>query len=618
MRLHVLFVLPGAFLILLEVNVLNGYTVVDYTGIVALVFKYYHSKCIILLYSPTNVYIDGSFQSMWVLLQLQKFLSGLEGGFQVLSVRIQSYNHEISEFQCRNKTPPLGVVLTSDATTQRELMRLSQSRTMSQPAWLLFLNGNTSLEYFFYDINIPFDCKFLVAQPQENRIFLTEVYRIAEGMSLMTHSYGSWESNNGTIWATTKLYERRNNLHGVGMKGVSLHNPPVTILRKSKDGIVTVDGFFGSVWSMLESRLNFSTSFRRATAYGTLVNGSWNGMIKMLRTQEVDVALSEFTMTKERLGAVEFTFPLIFTRYYVFIQQLSHDVLSWDDFLQPFSTGLWLTVCASVLVLAFLLSTLHNLGRRCGNAEADGPSRYSLYDSLHCVFGIFCQQGHDFTPNSGSCRLVYLTAYLIAVILLSAYSAALVSFLTKKSVAMPFKDLQGLLKDGSYKLGVMENSAEYRLFENSVNVHMHEVFKKLIQNEPNLPSSAEEGVRRICLGKYAFMTTVYAVSWQHAACRVMALPSESFPASLTFALIKNSPYKGIIDYNLHDLRDKGVLKRLRVQWWKPQLPKLKSPWYTVDFYSITPILVVLAAGVIMAGILLVLERKWHHQHKLQH
>lgn len=57
MRVHVLFVLPGAFLILLEVNVLNGYTVVDYTGIVALVFKYYHSKCIILLYSPTNVYI---------------------------------------------------------------------------------------------------------------------------------------------------------------------------------------------------------------------------------------------------------------------------------------------------------------------------------------------------------------------------------------------------------------------------------------------------------------------------------------------------------------------------------------------------------------------------------
>jgi hypothetical protein len=73
--------------------------------------------------------------------------------------------------------------------------------------------------------------------------------------------------------------------------------------------------------------------------------------------------------------------------------------------------------------------------------------------------------GHDFTPKSSSCRLVYLTAYLTAVILLSAYSAALISFLTKKSIALPFRNLQGLLKDGTYKLGVRENSAEYRMFE---------------------------------------------------------------------------------------------------------------------------------------------------------
>lgn len=87
------------------------------------------------------------------------------------------------------------------------------------------------------------------------------------------------------------------------------------------------------------------------------------------------------------------------SRYYVFIRKLSHDDFTWDDFLQPFSTGLWLTVCISVLVLSFLLSALHNLGRRYGNAEADGPSRFSLYDSLHCVFGIFCQQGKRVAPN---------------------------------------------------------------------------------------------------------------------------------------------------------------------------------------------------------------------------
>jgi hypothetical protein len=82
-----------------------------------------------------------------------------------------------------------------------------------------------------------------------------------------------------------------------------------------------------------------------------------------------------------------------------------------------------------------------------------------------------------------------------------------------------------------------------------------------------------------------------------------------------WCLFLPSKFLPLFCYSLHNMRDKGVLKRLRLQWWKPQLPKLKSPWCTVDLYSITPILVVLAAGVIMAGILVVLERKWH-QHQL--
>ncbi|XP_023708697.1 glutamate receptor ionotropic, delta-2 isoform X2 [Cryptotermes secundus] len=563
------------------------------------------------MYTAAVTILYPELQDSRMLLHLQKFLSGL----QVMSVHIQAYSQEEKEFRCHNGTPPLCVLLASNPTTKHELTRLSQSRNMSRLSWLLFLDDTTSLEHFFYGINIPFDCNFLVAQPRENRIHLTEVYRVAEGMSLLKYSYAVWNPDRGARRTTTKLYERRNNLHGVHMKGAAIEDPPITILKET-DEIVTVDGFFGQVWALLERRLNFTTSFKRAAAYGKLVNGSWNGLVKMLRTHEVDVGLSEFTMTQERLGAVDFTFPLIITRYNVLIQQLLHEVLSWDDFLKPFSTGLWLMVGISVLVLSFMLSAFHNLGRHYGNAEADDPSRYGLYDSLCCVFSIFCQQGQDFTPKSISCRLVFLTAYLTAVILLSAYSAALISFLTKQSVVMPFRDLQGLLKDGTYRLGIMPDSAEYEMFENSASGYMHELFTKLIQHESSLLNTAEEGIKQVCLDKYAFVTTLHLITWHPVPCDVMALPDESFPVSMAIALSKNNPYKRIIDYNLHNLRDNGILKRLRLQWWKPQLPQLKSPWFTVDFYSVTPILVLMAAGVIIAGIFLVLERKWHQcQHK---
>jgi hypothetical protein len=42
----------------------------------------------------------------------------------------------------------------------------------SRAIWLLFLDTSTSLEQFFTDINIPFDCQFLVAQPQTDHVVM--------------------------------------------------------------------------------------------------------------------------------------------------------------------------------------------------------------------------------------------------------------------------------------------------------------------------------------------------------------------------------------------------------------------------------------------------------------
>jgi hypothetical protein len=66
--------------------------------------------------------------------------------------------------------------------------------------------------------------------------------------------------------------------------------------------------------------------------------------------------------------------------------------------------------------------------------------------------------GHDMTPRSTSCRLVYITAYFTALVLLAAYSAALISSLTVYRSNLPFQDLEGILMDRTYKLGVLDKS----------------------------------------------------------------------------------------------------------------------------------------------------------------
>ena len=90
--------------------------------------------------------------------------------------------------------------------------------------WLLFLDTNTSLEQFFTDINIPFNCQFLVAQPHSDHVVvLTEVYRVSPTLPLQTYRFGNWTAGGGLIWPSEGLYRRRNNLKRLTIHGTHLN-----------------------------------------------------------------------------------------------------------------------------------------------------------------------------------------------------------------------------------------------------------------------------------------------------------------------------------------------------------------------------------------------------------
>jgi hypothetical protein len=67
--------------------------------------------------------------------------------------------------------------------------------------------------------------------------------------------------------------------------------------------------------------------------------------------------------------------------------------------------------------------------------------------------------------------VVYLTSYLVGYVLVAAYSAALVSFLAVQRDELPFTSFEGLLEDGTYKLGVTKG-AEVSYFSVSSSAYM--------------------------------------------------------------------------------------------------------------------------------------------------
>ena len=94
----------------------------------------------------------------------------------------------------------------------------------SRAIWLLFLDTNKSLKQFFTDINIPFDCQFLVAQPQTDHVVvLTEVYRVSPTLPLQTYSFGNWTAGGGLTWSSHGLYMRRKTLNGFTIQATHLN-----------------------------------------------------------------------------------------------------------------------------------------------------------------------------------------------------------------------------------------------------------------------------------------------------------------------------------------------------------------------------------------------------------
>lgn len=67
-------------------------------------------------------------------------------------------------------------------------------------------------------------------------------------------------------------------------------------------------------------------------------------------------------------------------------------------------------------------------------------------------------------------RMVHFVIHLTAVVILAAYSAALISFLTVNTFVMPFTTMTGLLEDKTYRLGIVGDSADFGFFQVSHNL----------------------------------------------------------------------------------------------------------------------------------------------------
>lgn len=108
---------------------------------------------------------------------------------------------------------------------------------MSYPTWLVFFDNETNLEDFFFNVYVPFDCKFMVAQSSINETgkeIITEVYQIHKDKELRSNQFGVWDAERGLEGPSHGLYQRRNDLFGQNLRVASLQVRPLILLSTKK------------------------------------------------------------------------------------------------------------------------------------------------------------------------------------------------------------------------------------------------------------------------------------------------------------------------------------------------------------------------------------------------
>ncbi|PSN40520.1 Ionotropic receptor 157 [Blattella germanica] len=546
-----------------------------------------------------------------------KYFTEFSRNFYLSSMIHDKWKSPISREVCQ----PFVFAFSNISRLDAILEIFANSTYRANAKFIVFEDSSPSQDSF-NNTYIPLDTEFLLARQLDKKdMSIDEFYHILPNTSLLAQTVGQWNSENGLNWTNKSYSQRRNNFQGTELKAVFYPFGKQLYIIENKDSkTIKFGGYNYQIWKTLQNELNFTSNLHRVTEGGFGVRnatGSWNGVTGLLQRKDVHVSFITLVMSKSRLATFDYFIPVIRTRDVIYLKRPEAEEYMLEQVLKPLSGHLWIGVGLVMILISILLTiTWLTSGRIC---YQNTKAKYSLSDSIFCVFGIFCQAGAEDVPNVWSIRLVIISACVIGYIVYLAYSAMLFSFLAVRKYEMPFNNLKELIDDGRYKLGLIENTADFLFFKETNDPLLKEAYRKLVLAEPNHPTSAQEGLRRICDQK-RFAHMVLKVNERHLSadldlrCSYVTLPRFSFSISLGFGCTKNSPLKRVFNYYILKMSENGLLKI-----YDDRLVPLKfrdkaqedDAMTVATLEKVTTIFFVIFAGIILSNALLLVEISYH-------
>ncbi|XP_050060032.1 glutamate receptor ionotropic, kainate glr-3-like [Aphis gossypii] len=437
-------------------------------------------------------------------------------------------------------------------------------------------------------------------------------FRASKSDAIRVFEIGTASLNRMTI---REMHDEKRNFRGVTLKSTSVIVEKDSFFGFDKKISSDLDVFAHMHYEMivtLTNQLNFKTEITIVNDYGWyLGNGSFGGLIGLLQNEAIDFSATGVLIRTDRMSVIDFAVGIVELRTAAMFRQPSlssvHNIL-----LLPFTTDVWIGVCATFCVFVFTLMFLMRVNNYLGEKKYGSLNVPEIVTLVH---GAICQQGFNSTLTLISIRVVIAVLFFTSVFFYTSYSASIAALVQSNSNSI--KSIKDIV-ESSMTFSTQISPYGKRYFEETEDSDLKKLYKtKMVPYGNKAFVKTAEGMERIRTEFHGFMVEIMSAyqtiskEWrEEEKCALGEIQLFKLPL-LSIALVKKSGHKDIFKQKLIQQMEIGLSKRISNQWIPPK-PSCGSSSRTKQYVSVSVketflTLAVFGFGICISLVIFILE-----------
>jgi hypothetical protein len=347
-----------------------------------------------------------------------------------------------------------------------------------------------------------------------------------------------------------------------------------------------VYGYSVQLFALIRSELNFSIDWVHVTdeKFGSLDSESneWNGVVRMIIQNEIDTSILDLAISKERKSVISYSAPIIRYHLALFIQKPGPK-WSWTTFLDVFSQVYWLTVCAFISCFTVCLYVLAIFSTTDEDEKLTVAMKIeylvrSITQCLRIFVMLDIKKLNDTSSRVPNAKRIFtLVMYFCGMLNFYVYTAGLISYLMIQHYDIPIDTLDDLFEKPSFRLLLLEGSAQEDYLRHSTNPNYKTIWKTT-KEQNGLISSYKEGEMQLMEDEekvYFGYSPYFELVSDIYPCYIVKTRAKYSPQDGAYPFNKNSPYIEVFSHQIDKVLEHG-LETERQQASKPDDTKCEK------------------------------------------